>query len=69
MYCLNCNGLYVPNFIESNHYSKQDNSYYKLCHQECTFCHLIMIGIYEFNLGEYQTDSKKRMEKIKFLKH
>jgi hypothetical protein len=69
MECPNCNGSYIPEFIESNHFTKMDNSWYKLYHQECANCHLIIVGIYEFKLSEFEPDSKGRIKKLKFLKY
>ena len=69
MYCPNCNELYTPTFIESGHYAKADNSCYKLYHQECAYCHLIIVGVYEFKLNTFATDLKVITDKIKFLKH
>ena len=69
MKCLNCNGLYDTEFIESNHYPKKDNSWYRLYHQECGYCHLIIVGIYELNLSEFESESEGRIKKLRFLKY
>jgi hypothetical protein len=68
MICPNCNRLYIPEFIESNHFAKTDNSWYQI-YQECADCLLILVGIYEFDISAFESESKKGTEKMKFLKH
>lgn len=69
MKCPNCSKSCDTEFIESNHFPKKDDHWYKLYHQECLYCHLIIVGIYEFKLSEYEVDPKKRIKKLSVLRY